>query len=219
MNKEFWIKRWDDNHIGFNQASINKNLLKYFESLNLKQTDDVFVPLCGKSVDMLFFSQKNHHVIGVELAEKALDEFFDENNVLCDVKEESGFVKYSANNMDLYGGDFFKINKGQMKNVGLVYDRASLIALPLEMRKKYVIHLSEILPIGCKILLLTVVYDQTQMSGPPHSVSREEVDSLFGEHFSVRLLEGRTVLDENKKFEDRGLTSLEEDIYLIKKIK
>ena len=106
-----------------------------------------------------------------------------------------------------------------MKNVGFVYDRASIIALPKEMRKKYVDHLIKILPIGCKILLLTVVYDQDEMSGPPHSVSREEVDLLFGESFSVRLLENRNCLDENKNFQDRGLTSLEEDIYLIKKIK
>ena len=217
MNNEFWIKRWNDGKIGFNQESVNKNLLNYFATLNLKPKQRVFVPLCGKTIDMPFFVEQGHPVIGVECAETAIGDFFKEQNCLPQVDELPSFSRYRTQDIEILGGDFFHLKKQHLQNVGLVYDRASLIAFPKDMRKKYADHLTALLEPGTRIFLMTVVYDQNEMSGPPFSVSRDEIHSLFSDAFTIRHLEIRKVLEQNKKFEDRGLTWLDEDIYVLKK--
>jgi thiopurine S-methyltransferase len=96
-----------------------------------------------------------------------------------------------------------------------VYDRASLIALPPEMRVSYVRHLASILPRATRILLITVEYPQTEMQGPPFSVSSGEVEALYREYAEVRLLAELDVLAQNPRFQQRGLSRLQENIFLL----
>jgi len=99
--------------------------------------------------------------------------------------------------------------------VGAVYDRASLIALPPEMRESYARHLVSILPPATQILLVTVEYPQAEMQGPPFSVTSKEVAALYRDYAEVRLLTQRDVLDKNPRFRERGLSRLNEYIYLL----
>jgi thiopurine S-methyltransferase len=71
--------------------------------------------------------------------------------------------------------------------VTAIYDRAALIALPKEMRSKYVDHLQKVLSPAVNILLVTLEFDQE--TGPPFSVSADEVEALFGERFEIKCLD------------------------------
>jgi len=72
MNPEFWQARWQDKRTGFNQPEVNPLLTKYLTALNLPSGSRVFVPLCGKSIDMIWLASQGYDVVGVELVESAV---------------------------------------------------------------------------------------------------------------------------------------------------
>ena len=178
-----WINRWETNRIGWHAEQVNRHLIKYLDRLNLSSGDSIFVPLSGKSNDMLFLLENDINVIGVELSNIAIEQFFSENNLDYLVSEVDKFVLYEGEKIKLYSGDFFDLESKHLHHVRAIYDRASLIALNQVLRQKYVKHLSDIIEVGARILLLTLNYPQHQRSGPPFAVSKEEVGELFDGSF------------------------------------
>lgn len=215
MEKEFWLERWERKEIGFHEGVVNAYLKKYFHELGLARSARVFVPLCGKAVDMQWLREAGCGVVGVELSQLALQEFFAEQNVVPQILKRGNFDVYRADAIELYGGDFFELQSGNLLGVSAVYDRASMVALPPAMRQAYVNHMLQILPAGSKILLISFDYPQEQMAGPPFALSRDEVNRLYGERARIELLEEVDVLSLNPRFAQRGVTSLHERIYLI----
>lgn len=215
MKKEFWLERWDRGEIGFHQDEINPYLIEYWKQLNPACNSMVFVPLCGKSRDMLWLRQQGHSVLGVELSAIAVQAFFKEYGYDPQRFSTGKFDRCEANGIRILCGDFFDLRGEDLINVGAVYDRASLIALPPEMRESYARHLVSILPPGTHILLVTLDYPQAEMQGPPFSVTSEEVAALYHKYAEVRLLTQRDVLDKNPRFRERGLSRLNEYIYLL----
>ena len=187
MKHDFWHQRWSEGRIGFHQADFNPYLKKYWQLLSLAADDRVFVPLCGKSKDMLWLREQGHEVLGVELNASACEAFFAENGAEPECNQKSGFVVRSVDGVELMCGDFFSLNTEDLRDVGAVYDRAALIALPQEMRIQYAEHLTQILPKGVQILLITLEYDGE--GGPPFSVQGSEVERLFGAAFEIECLE------------------------------
>lgn len=214
MKKDFWLERWERKEIGFHQNDINAYLLLHWPELHLA-SGEVFVPLCGKSLDMLWLKEQGHSVIGVELSAIAVNSFFTENNIQPDHVSHSKFDHYVTHGIKISCGDFFDLEKADLANVNSVYDRASLVALPPEMRDRYVRHLVDILPRKTKILLITFDYPQDEMPGPPFAVSIKEVNSLFEKIAEVRLLAQHDVLAQNPRFLERGLSRIHENIFLI----
>lgn len=188
MKKEFWLERWERAEIGFHQDEINPYLLRYAQTLGLAQGGEVFVPLCGKSLDMVWLRQQGCTVLGVELSSIAVRDFFRENGLAPAHTNSGKFECCEAEGIRILCGDFFDLSKADMTNVNVVYDRASLVALPPEMRESYARHLAEVLPPATKILLVTFDYPQAEMQGPPFAVSVNEVDALYGKHAEIRLL-------------------------------
>ncbi|RMH15301.1 MAG: thiopurine S-methyltransferase [Gammaproteobacteria bacterium] len=216
MKAEFWHEKWERNEIGFHQTEINPYLTKYWKKLKIPEHKAVFVPLCGKSLDMIWLHEMGHHVIGIELNRGAVESFFAECGLQPEVTEEGNLTQFWAPGYTLYCGDFFDLTADAMQDVGAVYDRAALIAMSHSSRPRYVEHLLSILPAGSPILLVTMEYDQNEMNGPPFSVSQEEVAHLFADHYSVRLLEENDILEENPVFIERGLSHLTERCSWIK---
>lgn len=185
MKHEFWLERWEQNQIGFHQAEINRYLTGHWADLGLPAGTSVFVPLCGKSLDMLWLREQGYSVVGVELSEKAVSAFFEENNIEAEVCQGDRFRIYQAEGLRLLVGDFFALTAEDLGEVRAVYDRASLIALPPPLRRDYANHLAELLPAGVHILLVTMEYAEGDLEGPPFSVSEEEVHSLFEQGFTI----------------------------------
>lgn len=215
MEKDFWLERWEREEIGFHQNEINPHLREYWPELRLAHGSEVFVPLCGKSRDMLWLREQGHSVLGVELSAIAVQAFFKENGDTPQRMANEKFERYATDGIRILCGDFFDLGKDDLAQVGAVYDRASLVALPPEMRERYARHLVSILPPGTPILLMTFDYPQAEMSGPPFAVSVNEVESLYREHAEIRLLTQLEVLAEYPRFQERGLSRLQENIFLL----
>jgi len=214
MDTEFWIERWEKQQIGFHQQEINGYLKKYWSLARALHPDSqVFVPLSGKSRDMIWLREQGHEVLGIELSELAVKDFFAENGLDFQEDEHPHFKPYVSENIQLLHGDFFRLDKDDLSASHLVYDRASLVALPADMRKRYVQHLTTILPEDVSILLVTMEYPQDEMSGPPFSVPESEVIQLYQQRFNIEKLASFDIYAENPRFRERGLSSLQEKIF------
>jgi len=216
MEKDFWLERWERSEIGFHQDEFNPHLHQYWQDLHLARNSVIFVPLCGKSRDLLFLRKQGHQVLGVELSDIAVEAFFKENGCAPQHHSEGKFDSCEADGIRILCGDFFDLTRDDLTNVTAVYDRASLVALPTEMRERYSRQLVGILPPATQILLITFDYPQPEMQGPPFSVSQVEVESLYSQHAEVRMLAKLDVLAQNPRFLERGLSSLRENIFLLK---
>lgn len=186
MDHQFWLERWQQNQIGFHQAEINQYLSEHWTQLGLAPNAPVFVPLCGKSLDMRWLREQGHPVLGVELSEKAVAAFFEENGMPARVSRNEPFACYSADDVQLLSGDFFALEPRHLQGIRAVYDRAALIALPPSMRADYARHMAGLLPVGSHILLITMEYGEGALQGPPFSVPEAEIERLYGEHFTVQ---------------------------------
>lgn len=215
MNRDFWLERWERKETGFHQDEINPCLRQHWPELHLAEGSEVFVPLCGKSRDMLWLREQGHAVLGVELSPLAVQAFFEENGLSPQRTKGERFDSYEADGIRILCGDFFDLRRDDLAKVEAVYDRASLIALPPEMRERYARHLLNILPPATQILLVTLDYPQTEMSGPPFAVSAAEVEALYRRHAGIRLLAQLDVLEQNPRFRERGLSKLQENIFLL----
>jgi thiopurine S-methyltransferase len=215
MKKEFWLERWERAEIGFHQNEINPYLARYWKELSLSGGGEVFVPLCGKSLDMVWLRQQDCFVLGVELSSIAVQDFFHMQGMSPERVSGRKFDNYIADGFCLACGDFFDLSKEDMAKVGAVYDRASQVALPTEMRERYAHHLADILPRGTQILLVTFDYPQAEMQGPPFAVSPSEVEVLYGKYADIRLLVQVDALAQNPRFKQRGVSRMEESIFLL----
>ncbi len=215
MEKDFWLERWKNEQIGFHENEANPFLAAYWHELHLQSDNKVFVPLCGKSVDMQWLRSQGHPVIGVELSEKAAQDFFKENGYSATVAKDNKFVCYKANDIEVKCGDFFELSKADLSSVKAVYDRASMVALPLEMRQRYVQHMAKILPSKTQILLITFDYPPAEMQGPPFALSPANVEALYRGCAEIRQLAETDVLQQNPRFKSKGLTRLHESVFLL----
>lgn len=215
MGKDYWLERWEQKETGFHQNDTNPYLCQYWKELHLGQRSKVFVPLCGKSQDMMWLYTQGYKVLGVELSVIAVEDFFKENKLIPDYNCCKRFNRYETNRICILRGDFFDLDRRDLIKVSAVYDRASLVALPQDMRNSYVCHLLGILSPGTQILLITFDYSQLEMQGPPFSVSVSEVEELFSGHSSICLLARLDVLDRYPRFYERGVSKLYENIFLL----
>jgi thiopurine S-methyltransferase len=218
---DFWLERWDKNETGFHQAQINPYLAYFYgqkgPSPEQRQKLKVFVPLCGKSKDMLWLSQNGYKVFGVECSERAVKDFFEENTLNYKHAENDRHALYmttdQASLVEIFQGDFFALQQKDLADVTDIFDRASLVALPAEMRRQYARKMAEIQRPGVRTLLVTLTYDQAEMNGPPFSVSQENVNELFSENFSIEKLCFKDIIDDEPRMRNRGLSSLVETVY------
>lgn len=218
MEPTFWQERWARNQIGFHLPEVNPYLLRYWPSLTLAQGAKVLVPLCGKSLDLMWLASNGYHVLGVELSEQAVEAFFNEQNLTPRITRHGVFKVYQADLIEVWCGDFFALDAGILADCTALYDRAALIALPPLMRAQYAEQLNSLLRPGCQGLLITLDYDQTQKAGPPFAVTDDEVKVLLGFQWHLEVLDTQDILGESWKFVQDGVTRLEECVYRLTKI-
>ena len=215
MNRDFWQARWDEGRIGFHQDEVNPYLHRYWPSLGVSPGATVFVPLCGKSRDMLWLRDQGYSVIGVEIVPRAVEAFFSENNLTVTQRPHGAYTLWESEDIRILQGDFFDLSADDVAGIAAVYDRASLIALPPAMRQRYAAQLGSILPSKMNVLLVTMDYPQAEMGGPPFAVTEQEVTVLFQDYFKIKLLCSEDILAANPRFSDQGLNRLLERTYVL----
>ena len=206
-----WESRWQEGRIGFHLPEVNSYLLRYSDKLLTQNPESVFVPLCGKTLDLLWLAERTKKVVGIELVHKAVKDFFKENKLTHSIQQSGKLNLFSSDTIVLFQGDFFDLNKEQTASFDAIYDRASIVAFDQPERKRYVNHLMSFLEPGGRILLITLEYDQNQMTGPPFSVPADEIERLYALYGELELLETSDILDE--RFRKKGLDGMLERVF------
>jgi len=215
MDKDFWHDRWNSGRIGFHRPDVHPFLERHLSRLAIRKGDTVFVPLCGKSLDMLWLQRKGFQVMGVEISPVAVSAFFEENRLSATSQAVQAGELFSGNGIEIFCADIFAMGSDEVSHCLAVYDRAALVAFPSDQRRAYAEHLIRIAPPLAKILLVTLEYEQSQMDGPPFSVTHSDVDRLFGSAYSIEVLEEVDALAESPNFRERGLSALRESALLL----
>lgn len=217
MEHDFWQERWQRGEIGFHQPHIHAQLQQLWPGLELPKGSKVFVPLCGKTRDMTWLAEQGHAVIGAELSELAVRDFFSESRLSPTVTRSGPFQIFEAGPYKLYQGDFFALIDDALQEAIACYDRAAMIALPREMRSPYAEKLASVLPAEAVIFAISIEYPEGELKGPPFSVTRDEVHALYDKLFEIEILEARDGLAASDNLKKRGVTRLEEIAYLLRR--
>ena len=213
MQPDFWLDRWRTAQIGFHQGAVDRHLKAYWPRLSLPANSPVFVPLCGKSLDLLWLRERGHSVKGVELSPVALESFCMEHGIPAMRRVLGDFDAYEAEGLTLYRGDFFKLTRALLGSVPAVYDRAALISWTPDARESYVQHLMSLTSPGTQTLLIVVEYPPEQMSGPPFPLTQGVIESLYADHHAIEVLGRHEILELEPRLKARGLTELREVCY------
>jgi thiopurine S-methyltransferase len=218
MEPDFWHERWAKGEIGFHQHDYNRHMQVFIDSLAIRPGGHILVPLCGKSRDMLWLLEQGYSVTGIELSPLAVEDFFAENGLTSHITDLPDACLYTSKHLSIYCGDYFTVDLSHIPHIDAVYDRASLIAMSAEKRPAYVDRLSRLIPVGTRSLLVTLDYPQDEMSGPPFSVSTAEVKSLYSPRYSIEQVHSEDCLAEQPRFRDKGLTRLDEHVFVLQKL-
>jgi thiopurine S-methyltransferase len=187
MDESFWHQKWERNEIAFHGREANPLLTTYFNNLSLPKGSRVFLPLCGKTLDIRWLLSEGYRVAGAELSSMAIEQLFAELGMTPEISVLGPLSRYSAAGIDIFVGDIFNLARDILGKVDAIYDRAALVALPAPMRERYTAHLVEMADRAPQ-LLVTYTYDQSLADGPPFSVSDAEVVRHYRQSYAPTLL-------------------------------
>jgi thiopurine S-methyltransferase len=211
MDGSFWHRKWERNEIAFHECKANPLLVTYFNHLCLPEGSRVFLPLCGKTLDIHWLLSHRYRVVGSELSKIAIEQLFSELGVEPNITAVDQVSRYSSNNIDIFVGDIFTLSRDQLGQVDAIYDRAALVALPEPMRDRYAAHLIKISDRAPQ-LLITCEYDQRLLDGPPFSLGHQEVARKYQGSYDLKLLASADIKGGLK-----GKCAAAENVWLLKK--
>lgn len=185
MEADFWHDKWQRNEIGFHNSDIHPLLLRYWPTLGLASNARVLVPLAGKSLDLCWLLEQGHSVVAAELSKLAVDTFFSERQWSADIIEHANHTQYHHGQLDFWAGDLFTLDDKNLSVFDGLYDRAALIALAPDMRKRYVDLMHSLLKPGAKYLLISLEYPDHTRPGPPFAIDADNIAHLFQSGFSI----------------------------------
>ena len=184
MEPTFWHNRWQTNQTGWHERAVNPLLITHFPSLNVPPGRRVFVPLCGKSLDLGWLLAQGYAVAGAELSELAVTQLFLELGIEPTISEVGTHKHFHGEKIDIFVGDLFDLSRKLLGPVDAVYDRAALVALPDAMRVQYTEHLKSLTSLAPQ-LVIGYEYDQTIVPGPPFSVTSDELHRHYSDSYTL----------------------------------
>jgi thiopurine S-methyltransferase len=192
-NNQYWLDRWDCNDIdGFCQESPNESLVKHFSKFKLNANSTCMIPMCGNSIDIMFFVANKVNVVGIELSEKAAILFFKSHQLQYSVIQGDKYKCYQGDNVSIYVADVFDLPSliKDMPLFDIWYDRGAYIALPDNLRYKYAKMMVEVCSDNIQILLLAMTHDRETQT-PPFSISQDEINANFMPHIKFKLIDSQ----------------------------
>lgn len=220
MDNEYWLQRWREGRTGWHHDRPMPLLVQHWPALGVAPDTRVFVPLCGKSLDMLWLAQQGLRVLGADLSPLAIEAFLTENQLHASTRAAADGTHFEVTNtpqgdgIELINGNVFNVDAADLATCRAFYDRAASIALPAAQREQLVAKYAQ-LPAGSRGLLITLDYPPAQMQGPPFSVDDAEVHRLFVAHWQIEQLERRDILHAQPSFAEHGVTALHTTVYAL----
>lgn len=212
-DNQLWQQCWRDRNTAFHQKTVNSLLTRFWPTLGLDPQARVFVPLCGKSLDLLWLAQQGHAVIGVELSQIAVRAFFHEHRMRPSRRQVGRLTRWEHANIAILCGDFFQLTAEALTGVVAVYDHAALTALPEDIRHAYLAHLEKVLPAACKMLLLTTEEpDEGETADQPFAIA-DEIARLYSPRFDIDLAHVESLFEAPAKNSREAPVRIEHKVY------
>lgn len=184
MDASFWHNRWQTNQTGWHESTVNPLLIAHFPSLNTPPGGRVFVPFCGKSLDLGWLLSRGYAVAGAELSELAVTQLFAELGIEPSISAVGKHRLFRGKKIDIFVGDLFDLSREILGPIDAIYDRAALVALPEPIRARYTAHLKAITALAPQ-LVIGYEYDQTIVAGPPFSVTPDELHGHYNDGYAL----------------------------------
>ncbi|MFC3606976.1 thiopurine S-methyltransferase [Stutzerimonas tarimensis] len=215
MSNQQWKAKWRRNDIAFHQDAVNPLLQQFWEELELPEGSVVLVPLCGKSLDMGWLATLGFRVMGIELSDIAVQDYFAALDVVPIRARHGRFAKWKHGNTEIWRGDLFDLTAQDLSEVRGLYDCAALTALPADIRIRYVEHITKVLPPGCQMLLMTTESPDDTQADSALEID-EEVAALYSAGYTVELLYGKARIKIDPEYPDEPAASFDEKVYRIR---
>lgn len=213
MDADYWLQRWKEGSTGWHRDAVMPLLQQHWPALDIPSGTQVLVPLCGKTLDMLWLADQGLQVLGVELSSFAIEQFCADNDLDPVLEQTEDGPCYHAGNIRIIQNNVLDLSSATLATCGAFYDRAAVIAQTDKQRTDYAARVFARLPGHCRGLMITLDYPQHEMSGPPFSVDQAELQKLFGHQWQIRQLERRDILDSQPGFGEAGVTALHTAVY------
>ena len=206
MESEDWLDRWENGRTGWHEVDGNAGLKSHWNI----DIGSVLVPLCGKSPDLLWLASRGHDVVGIELAEKAIREFFTEQDLNYFKVDGEAMPTFRAESLPLtiVCGDYFEFSGGPFD---ALYDRGSIVAIDPAIRSDYVRQTKALLKPHASLLVITLEYDQDVVNGPPFSLLADELRDYWQDLERVEVTDD--INNCPPKFRAAGLTDIAEVVW------
>lgn len=216
MKIAFWLDSWK---VGGTKTSFHRKDIhpyaKTYAPLDFLKDKRVLVPLCGKDTTLMWFREHATHVVGIELAETAVHQFFEEQNLPY---RKTVDQRYEADRLTIVNRDIFSLSTADVGPIDFVYDRAALVALPEDMRARYRQKIDEFMPVGAKCLVITLEYAPSLGPTPPFSITPDEINHYYRQNYLIDHVE-QPELPEHRMVQKFGLSFLKEHGFMLTKQK
>lgn len=210
MDTHYWLNVWERDDNAFSLPSVNPDVISYWPKL--PEGSRILVPLCGKSKDLLWLAEQGYQVIGVELSERTVVNFFRENKIDYLASAMSIHQKiYQAKHLSikLIVGNFFDFQKPPFD---ALYDYASMLVLPKALRERYVKHCMMMLKPESSIVLTSLDYASVSEDELPFSITKEEVSEYWGS--SLKHVKHMDCRDDDLLFQGKKVKHAQRDIWV-----
>jgi len=212
-DNQLWLRLWRERRTDFHQQAVNPLLSRFWPSLGLAPGSRVFVPLCGKSLDMLWLVEQGHEVIGVELSPLAVKAFFRENHLQPVKRRQGRFTLWQHGRLAILCGDYFALTRADLGQIDSVYDRAALTALPEDLRRRYVAQLRLLLPATCPVFLLTIE-DAAEHASLQQALGVDpELQALYAADFDIDLAHVESLFEADPQAPEQPPKRAEYKVY------
>lgn len=219
MTVEDWEYRWSLDQTKFHMPKVHPMLQKHIQKLTQdKAKQRIFVPLCGKSLDMKWLLDQGHEVIGNECVDSGCRQFFEEHNIPYTVENLVGVkgVVYKATDgksIKLYRCDCFDLSSKLVGKMDCIWDRGGFVALPVKERQRYASVIQGLMKPDCRFMLDCFLVDNEVFGGPPFNCSSDDVSRYFDKYCKIEKIDR---VDAFTKWQESwGIKSFIEEVYLL----
>ena len=201
-SKHTWEQQWTTDKPEFYREEVNAMLIKqHHEFAGGRKNLRILVPLCGKSLDMIWLADQGHSVVGVELIRKGIEVFLCDNKlthreepITLALEKQGTVFKVNEKDISLFECSIFDFSAEVAgEQFDCIWDRGSMTAINMmneERLQQYRdIMLACLKPDGRYFLEFFAPAESLKgMSLLFKFISKKSLTELFGQQCTIRYL-------------------------------